>query len=181
MEDAVFIGLYLFFMLIVFTLPLSITACIAASVTRKWSKGKARRARGGIEGGEEADNLIEDSDSEHEDDFLDSEDEEFYRAKREAKRKEREEKEADWQLSTKRKFFKSWKAVWTGPAGGKAQVLAELGVKDQDERRKIAREAVREYLRLERKKARKAAGGSKTEEEAMELPSYGRAVAEGKQ
>jgi len=178
-EDTVFGILLLIFFLAILTLPLSITACIAAATTRKWSKEKQRRAHNGTEGAEEANRLVEDSDSENEDEeFLDSEDEQYYRAKREQKHRERDEKEADWQLSTNGKFCKEWKRCWTGPAGSKEQLAKERELKEQDERRKIAREAVREYLRIERKKARRAQGSKMEQEAAMELPTYGNAVAE---
>ncbi|KAJ9608736.1 hypothetical protein H2200_006507 [Cladophialophora chaetospira] len=176
-EDVAFGIFFVVFLLFVFTLPLSITGCIAASATRKWSKEKARRYHSGIVL-EEADHLVEDSDVE-EDEPLDSEDEEYYNAKREQKRREREETLLDQQLTTRGKFFKEWKKCWSGPAGGREQLAKEKELKDTEERRKIAREAVREYLRLERKKARRSQS-KKHEESGMELPSYGNAVGENK-
>jgi signal transduction histidine kinase len=175
-EETVFGLLVFLFFLTILTLPLSITACIAASTTRRWSKEKARRFR---QGTLEAEPFVEDSDSELADeDILDSEDEEYYTAKREQKQKEREERQKDWQLTAKQKFFKEYKKCWTGPAGGRDQLAKEKEMKDQEERRKIAREAVREYLRLERKRARKGQMAKKEGADAMELPSYKKVLAE---
>jgi len=171
-EDIVFGILLFIFFFACLTLPLSITACLAASATRKWSKEKARYAQTGVE---EADPLVKDSESEDEE-ILDSEDEEYYNAKREQKRREREEKLADWQLSTRAKFGKEWKKCWCGPAGNKDQLAREKELKEQEDRKKIAREAVREYIRGERRKARKTERAGE-----MELPSYKKVVAEGKE
>lgn len=155
-EDTVFGLLILFLFLFIFTLPLSITACIAATATRKWSQEKARRSKSGFQGTEEANPLVDSSDSEPDVEFLDSEDEAYVRDKRDQKRREREETEADWRLTARSKFFKEWKKCWRGGEGTKEQLAKDRELKEQDERRKIAREAVREYLRVERKKARKA-------------------------
>lgn len=168
-EDTVFgifvCGFFLFFV----TSPLWITACIAAAATRHWSKEKIRRAKGGI-ASSEANPLVEEPDSDQEEDFLDSEDEEYYTAKRDQKAKEREEKERDWTLSPRAKFFKEWKKCWK--TGSKDQLIKERELREQDERRKIAREAVREYLRIERRRARKAVSKSET----SELPTYSNAT-----
>ncbi|KAK5190149.1 Ribosomal lysine N-methyltransferase 4 [Exophiala xenobiotica] len=171
-EDTILGLCFLAFFLSILTSPLWITACIAAAVTRKWSKEKTRRVHNDIEG-VEADRLVEDSESGNEEEFLDSEDEDYYRAQQDRKREERQEQEADLLLSTRAKFFKEWKKCWS--TGDKIQLAKERELKEQDERRKIAREAVREYLRIERRKARMA--GTKSEA-GMELPSYGNAVAQ---
>lgn len=157
MDEDIIVGMVILFLfLFVFTLPLSITACVAAANTRKWSQEKARRSQSGFQGTEEANPLVDSSDSEPDDEFLDSEDEAYTRDKRDQKRREREETEADWRLTTRCKFFKEWKKCWKGGEGTKEQLAKDRELKEQDERRKIAREAVREYLRVERKKARKA-------------------------
>lgn len=54
-------------------------------------------------------------------------------------------------------------------------------MKEQDERREIAREAVREYLCIQRKKSRKAQAATRSSEEGMELPTYGNTVAQSKE
>ena len=156
------------FLLFIFTSPLSITACIAAASTRRWQKEKTSRSKVGAFDAE-SNPLVDESDSDDEE-FLDSEDEEYYQTKQDDKRKVREETEADWQLTPRAKFLKEWKKIWTGSNN----VVNQHKKEQEDERRKIAREAVREYLRIERKKARKAAT---KKQELMELPSYGNAVA----
>ena len=171
-EDTIFGIFFVVFLLIVFTLPLSITACIAAHTTRKWAKDKTRPE---LALDAEANPLVEESESEGEEDFLDSEDEAYYQAKKDQKRRERDEKEADRLLSTRAKFLKEWKNCWRGN-GTVEQQRKERELKEQDERRKIAREAVRQYLTMERKKARK---GQAKKESEMELPTYSNAVAEG--
>ena len=172
MDEEIILGIcFLVLFLSILTSPLWITACIAAAATRKWSKEKTRRAHNDIEG-VESDRLVEPSESENEEDFLDSEDEDYYRAEQDRKREERQEQEADLLLSTRAKFFKEWKKCWK--SGDKTQLAKEREA--QDERRKIAREAVREYLRIQRRKARMTRTKS---EAAIELPSYGNAVAEG--
>ncbi|OCT53925.1 hypothetical protein CLCR_10878 [Cladophialophora carrionii] len=182
-EDVAFGIFFVIFLLFVFTLPLSLTACIAASATRKWSKEKARQSRSGVSL-EESECLVSDSESDCDpEDYLDSEDEEYYNARREHKHREQEEKIADRQLSTSGKFFKEWKRCWRGPAGTKEQLAKERELKETAERRLIARQAVREYLRMERRKERKTRqqqGAKKEQDEALELPTYGNAVAEGK-
>lgn len=171
MDEDIVLGLFVLgFFLFVLTTPLWVTACIAAAATRSWSKEKARRARGGL-GSIEADRLVEEGDDDTDEDFLDSEDEEYYNAKREQKREEREGKEADWLLTPGAKFRKEWKKCWK--VGNKANLDKERELREQDERRKIAREAVREYLRLQRRKARKALSKSET---SSELPSYNKAT-----
>ncbi|EXJ64453.1 hypothetical protein A1O7_00789 [Cladophialophora yegresii CBS 114405] len=181
-EDVVFGIFFVIFLLFVFTLPLSLTACIAASATRKWSKEKARRSQSGLAFEEEC--LVSDAESDCDpEDYLDSEDEEYYNARREQKRREQEEKIADRQLSTSGKFFKEWKKCWKGPSGTKEQLAKERELKETAERRLIAREAVREYMRMERRKERKTRqqqGVKKEQDDAMELLTYGNAVAEGK-
>ncbi|KIW73093.1 hypothetical protein PV04_01237 [Phialophora macrospora] len=184
MDEDVAFGIFFFiFLLIILTLPLSITACIAASATRKWSKEKARRFQSGIPH-EESDCLVSDIDSDCDpEDYLDSEDEEYYSARREQKRRQQEEKVADRQLSTWGKFFKEWKKCWRGPPGTKEQLAKERELRETEERRKIARQAVREYLRMERRKERKARqeqGAMQQQDEATGLPTYGNAISEGK-
>ena len=145
MDEEIILGIcFLVLFLSILTSPLWITACIAAAATRKWSKEKTRRAHNDIEG-VESDRLVEPSESENEEDFLDSEDEDYYRAKQDRKREERQEREADLLLGTRAKFFKEWKKCWK--TGDKTQLAKERELKEQDERRKIAMEAVREYLR----------------------------------
>jgi signal transduction histidine kinase len=182
-EDVAFGIFFVIFLLVVLTLPLSITACVAASATRKWSKEKTHRVQSGI-ALEESDFLVSDADSDNDpDDCLDSEDEEYYSARREQKRREQEEKITDQQLSTREKFFKEWKKCWRGPPGTKEQLTRERELKETEERRKIAREAVREYLRMERRKERKARQeqvAKKQRDEATGLPTYGNAISEGK-
>ncbi|KPI44135.1 uncharacterized protein AB675_6139 [Cyphellophora attinorum] len=187
-EDTVLAVFFIGFLAFAFTLPCTITACIAASRTRAWNKDK--RARNGRRYGllpqqasmtadpEAA--LESESDSDHESDYLDSEDERNAVSKREQKKKAIEERDADLLLSTSAKFIKEWKSVWRGP-GGIEKVRQEAEAKAEVERRKIAREAVREYLRMERKKARKARKAAEQDEQAMELPSYGKAVSGEKQ
>lgn len=102
----------------------------------------------------EADPLVDESEPEDEEDFLDSEDEAYYQAKKDQKRRERDEKASDRLLSTRAKFFKEWKKCWRG-SGSLEQRQKDQELKTEDERRKIAREAVREYLRIQRKKERK--------------------------
>lgn len=189
-EDTVVGIFFIGFLLFVFSLPVSLTACVAASKTRKWAKSKTNtraRANGIILTCAdvvrvENEPLVEESDSEAEDseiEYLDSEDEAYHRAKREQKRKQREEKEADALLSTRAKFIKEWKACWKGPARTEAERVGEQKFKEQEERRKIAREAVREYLRLERKKARKALISPQIKDEGpIDLPTYSNAVGE---
>lgn len=173
-EDSVFMICFGLFLVVVLSLPLSLSACIAASRTRTWAKEKTGRNYTQLSSSDlEADPLV---DSDAEDDFLDAEDEEYYNAKRQQKQRERDEEQADRALSTRAKFFKEWAKCWKGP-NPEQRRLQEQELKAQDERRKIAREAVREYLRIERRKARKAAlkqGGDN-----MELPTYGKAVADG--
>lgn len=124
---------------------------------------------------EESDSEVEDSEIE----YLDSEDEAYYTAKREQKRKQREDKDIDALLSTRAKFIKEWKACWKGPARTEAERVGEQKFKEQEERRKIAREAVREYIRLERQKARKALISQQIKDEgSIELPTYSNAVEE---
>lgn len=179
-DDTIFGVFFVFFLLFVVSLPVTITACIAASKTRKWAKdnnrARTRAASTNTDADAENDPLAEDSEDELEVEFLDSEDEEYYVARREQKRKERAKREADLLLSTRRKFIKEWKQCWTGPYATAKERVEEQKMKEHTERRKIAREAVREYLREERKKARKT---QKLQEEvSMELPTYGNAVGE---
>lgn len=145
--------------------PLLITACIAGAATRKWAVER-RKATYGFphqKGDPEGDRLVnatgeEDSDSDiDETDFLDSEDEEYYNLKRQRKLQQREERDADLRLTPRAKFFKEWHKCWAGPGGSVEQRRKEQEFKEQEMHRKIAREAVREYLRIERRKARKAA------------------------
>jgi biopolymer transport protein ExbB/TolQ len=166
--DADILFMFLFFaglITFVLSIPASITACIAWSNTKKWNKEKLQ-----ISDIEEAGRLVEESDEE---DYLDEEDEAFHQLKAEQKRVEQEEREADLQLTTTQKFLKEWKKCWNGV--GSERVQREREIKEGEERRKIAREAVREYLRIERRRARKA----QSTKEGMELPTYGNAVAEG--
>jgi signal transduction histidine kinase len=176
--DVVIFLLVLFgILLFALSIPISITACVAASSTRHWKKEKARRAQIGTE---EAEQLVNHEDSEDfdDDDFVDSEDEDYFRTKAEQQRKLREEQALDWQLSTSKKFLKEWKKCWTGSSGVLADQAREKELKEQDERRKIAREAVREYLRIQKKKARKSAGAVPLQDDGMELPSYGKVVSQ---
>jgi biopolymer transport protein ExbB/TolQ len=165
--DILFMSLF-FAGLITFILsiPASITACIAWSNTKKWNREKNQTSDT-----EEAARLVDEPDDEQ--DFIDEEDEAFHRAKDEQKRVEREEREADLQITTTQKFFKEWKKIWNGV--GAERVQREREIKEGDERRKIAREAVREYLRIERRRARKA----QSTKDGIELPTYGNAIAEG--
>ena len=139
--------------------PLLITGCIAGVATRQWT-AERRRATYGLphKADVEAERLVSSAadDSDAEADFLDSEDEEYYNLQRQQRIQEREEREADLRLSTRAKFFKEWRKCWSGP-GTEEQRRKEREFKEQEQHRKIAREAVREYLRVERKKARKAA------------------------
>lgn len=185
-EDTVAVIFLAGLFLTILTTPLLITGCIAAGNTRKWAAERRRTVLGHGHGNNktddvEADRLINsthEEESESETEFLDSEDEEFYNTKRQRKMQEREEREADLRLSPRAKFFREWKKTWTGPGGSVEQRKQEQEFKDEESRRKIAREAVREYLRIERRRARKAAArgdGGKIDEGA-ELPTYGSAV-----
>jgi predicted ATP-dependent protease len=180
-EDTLAIVVLAGLFLTILSTPFLITGCIAASSTRKWAAERRRTNLTGRPGSKtddiEADARLidEESDSDAEADFLDSEDEEYYNIKRERKVKEREGREADLRLSMGAKFVKEWKKCWTG-AGSVETRKQEQEFRDEESRRKIAREAVREYLRIERKKARKAARKVDATNDETELPTYGSAV-----
>ena len=173
----IFTILFLSFLLLAATSPLWLTAYIAFSTTRKWHKQKARRSAPGFADAEpESDPLVADPGADHEEEnFLDSEDEAYYQAQQDQERREREEKQADWRLSTRAKFWKEFKRVWRSASSD--EVKRERERKEVEERRKIAREAVREYLRLERRRARRVQARDR-KEGAMELPVYGNAFVE---
>ncbi|KEF60617.1 uncharacterized protein A1O9_02178 [Exophiala aquamarina CBS 119918] len=183
-EELIFWFFVSLFFVSVFTLPLSITACVAASATRRWAKDKSKakaRFYSATDADAESNPLVEESDSEAEDEieYLDSEDEEYHLAKREQKLMAREAKEAELLLSTQAKFLKEWKQCWTGPTRTEQQRMKERELKEEEDRRKLAREAVREYLRMERKKASKAQKQEQAQEEVSAgLPTYGNAVGE---
>lgn len=177
-EDTVAIVILATIFVFLLSSPLLLTGCIAAFATRKWALKRHNAAYGLTDKADvEADRLVDsaEDDSDPETEFLDSEDEEYYNLRRQARTREREEREADLRLSTRAKFFKEWKKCWGG-AGTVEQRKKDQEFKEQEQHRKIAREAVREYLRIERKKARKAARQTASKDEDMELPTYGNAT-----
>lgn len=149
----------------VLSIPLLVTACVAWGNTRKWAVERrqsvklpltASKTTGDIE--EASESLInEDSDNESDQEFLDEEDEQYYSKKKARKNQEREERQQDLALSVRAKFLKEWKKCWTGPGGNLEERKKEQEFREEEGRRKVAREAVREYLRLQRRKERKAA------------------------
>lgn len=175
-EDTVAVAVLGTLFLLILASPLIITACIAAGSTRKWAVERRRITHGqSIRSDPEADHLVDSADdSEPETEFLDSEDEEYYNTKNQRRTREREERDADLRLSTRAKFFKEWKKCWTGP-GNVEQRKQEQEFKEQEQRRKLAREAVREYVRVERKRTRMLAKKTDHKDE-MELPTYGNAI-----
>lgn len=125
---------------------LGVTACIAGSRTRKWKKEQRRR----LQSTEETENLVPSSTShiqrpedDVDDDFLDTEDEEDFKARK-------AEEELDRTLTTRQKFGKEFKKCWNGK--GAEEAARE---REREERRKIAKAVAREIERLERRRARK--------------------------
>ncbi|KAJ9656695.1 hypothetical protein H2198_004814 [Neophaeococcomyces mojaviensis] len=161
-EDIIALFVFSSILCMPFILVLSITGCIAYSNTRTWQKEKARR----LHDAESRDPLVSKSQSSFEEieDFLDSEDEAEYREKQE----EEAEEEAEWKLTTKQKFNKEFKKCWTG----KAKAEKEREKKEKEERRKIAKEVVREMMRLEKKRSKKLQLGVAGSVEDAVLPSY---------
>lgn len=161
-EDTAFAIVIGTLLVLMISSPLLITGCIAGVATRKWAVERHRASYGlPTKADPEGDRLMNptdenDSDTET-DDFLDSEDEEYYNLKRQRRTQEREEREADLRLTPRAKFFKEWRKCWSGPGGTEEMRRKEREFKEQEQHRKIAREAVREYLRIERRKARKVA------------------------
>ena len=178
MMFAVFFGSLL---VSIVTLPFTITACIALNNTSKWSKANRQSLRvhkfSPIPQKEDLEANASDSDSEPDaEDILDSEDEAYYAARRSRKQAERDEKDADTGLTFGAKFRKEYKKCWRG--SGMEKVREAQKVTEESERRKIAKDAVREYIRMQRKrerKAKKVAEGVKSEG-SIELPSYGKAI-----
>jgi hypothetical protein len=121
------------------TFPLGVvlftTGCIAYSRTKKWDKERNLKAVNA----ESSDPLID-----GEDDFLDTDDEEEYAAKK-------AEEENDKTLTFKQKFRKEFRAVWSGK--GREQIIKE---REREERKKLAKAVAKELERLERRRARKA-------------------------
>ena len=129
----VVMGLFVAFPLgvVIFT-----TSCIAYSRTKKWDKERNLKSVNA----EASDPLID----EDEDDFLDTEDEAEYTAKK-------VEEENDKTLTFKQKFRKEYRAVWSGK--GREQIIKE---REREERKKLAKAVAKELERRERRRARKA-------------------------
>merc|ERR1711939_1142740 len=174
-EDTVALAILGTIFVFIISSPLLITACIAAATTRKWA-AERRRATCGRTGkyDTESSRLIDsaEDDSEPETEFLDSEDEEYYNVKQQRRIQDREEREADMRLTTRAKFFREWKKCWTGP-GTPEKRKKDQEFKEQEQHRKIAREAVREYLRIERKRARQATHQERSENEKPVTMEHG--------
>lgn len=146
----------------------------AAVETRNWQKKKAER----LQKSDVNDALIpkdqSDSDSDSDLEVLDSEDEAEKKAKKDAKLEE----EADWQLTTKEKFWKELSRSW----GGKGREAAERNRlrKEREERRKLAKDVVKVMRRYERRRAklerRAIRDGTSSAVSKEGLPSYRNAL-----
>merc|ERR1712098_300133 len=116
-EDTVAIVVLATIFVFLLSSPLLLTGCIAGFATRKWALERRNAAYGLTDKADvEADRLVYSTEDESDPDpeFLDSEDEEYYNLRRQARTREREEREADLRLSTRVKFFKEWKKCWRG-------------------------------------------------------------------
>lgn len=182
-EDTAALCILALLFLTILSTPLLITACVALSTTRKWAANQRRplrlpttkvngegtdlEASEGLIGNKIADE--ESDDDFEEDEFLDAADRRFYAQKQERKLKAQKEREADLRLTFGNKFVKEWKKCWVGSGGSLEERKQEAEFKEEEGRRKVAREAVREVLRLQRRMERrgKAAEG---------LPRYGEGV-----
>lgn len=181
MDEDVIFGIC--FLLAIFSLPVlfvgGILVLSAAAETRSWQKKKAAR----LQNSDVSDSLIPKESADHDSDsdleLLDSEDEAEKKDREEAKREE----EADWQLTTKEKFWKELGNTW----GGRSKKIAERNQqkKEREDRRKLAKDMVKVMRRYERRQAkleRRAIrdGSSSGVNKEGSLPSY-RNVMDAKQ
>jgi biopolymer transport protein ExbB/TolQ len=116
-----------------------VTSCVAYSRTKEWD-----RKRNLKEANLETNRLV-DSNSDDESDFLDTDDENDYNARK-------AEELAESHMTFNQMWRKQFRKVWNGK--GAKQVQRE---KEREERRKLAKAVARELDRRERRRAREAA------------------------
>lgn len=165
-EDAIFGLIFItLFLTFPFLLILSILSCVACTRTRAWKKEQRRLRNQHFDSASLP--LVEpEANPEEEDDFLDTEDEEDFKAKK-------AEEIADRNLTTGQKFRKELKKAWTGN-----NAKDEQKKKEREERRKVAKAVAREMDRLERRREREARNGGEGSSRGDEgLPKYEVAVA----
>lgn len=145
-EDFIAMTIIILLMLSPLLVLLSITLITAAVRTRKWQKTKLRRLS------PESNPLHPTGSDSEDEEILDSEDEQARTDKLDAKREE----EADMLLTTKEKFKKEMWRGWSG--GGRKEMERKKRENERSERKKLAKEIVREMRRVERNGGRRRAG-----------------------
>lgn len=143
----VVVPLFVIFLSSPILLVAGILSCIAWSNTRRWKKEKLQRLHASDD---QNPLLTKPLAPQDEPEFLDSEDEAEYREQQ----AEEAEKEAEWSLTTGQKFRKELKKTWVGSAN-KAKVDEKAA---KEERKKMAREIVREMMRYQKKQSGEKSG-----------------------